>query len=145
MGFTLRNYEENWWPWFRLGEIYLNAAEASFELDDQDPGALYYINKLRERAGFPANSLTSLTLEKIQNERRVEFAFEEHRFWDVRRWKIGNSAFASVQGADLKLVNGDVMLSRKTIARGWDDKYYLFPIPQSEIQKNPKLTQNPGW
>lgn len=45
VGFTLRNYEENWWPWFRLGEIYLNAAEASFELGDEDPGALFYINK----------------------------------------------------------------------------------------------------
>ena len=88
VGFTLRNYEENWWPWFRLGEIYLNAAEASFELGDEDPGALFYINKLRERAGFPANSLTSLTLEKIQNERRVEMAFEDQRYFDLKRGEL---------------------------------------------------------
>ncbi len=93
VGFTLRNYEENWWPWFRLGEIYLNAAEASFELGDEDPGALFYINKLRERAGFPANSLTSLTLEKIQNERRVEMAFEDQRYFDLKRWRIADDVW----------------------------------------------------
>lgn len=93
VGFTLRNYEENWWPWFRLGEIYLNAAEASFELGDEDPGALFHINKLRERAGFPANSLTSLTLEKIQNERRVEMAFEDQRYFDLKRWRIADDVW----------------------------------------------------
>ena len=93
VGFTLRNYEENWWPWFRLGEIYLNAAEASFEFGDEDPGALFYINKLRERAGFPANSLTSLTLEKIQNERRVEMAFEDQRYFDLKRWRIADDVW----------------------------------------------------
>ena len=60
---------KNWWPWFRLGEIYLNAAEAAFELNDE-PTALPYINRLRQRAGFPANSLTSLTIEK-DSERNV--------------------------------------------------------------------------
>ena len=52
------------WPVFRLGEIYLNATEAAFELNDET-NALHYINKLRERAGFPANSLNKLTIEKI--------------------------------------------------------------------------------
>ena len=58
----LRNYAEHWWPWFRLGEIYLNAAAAAFALNDE-PTALPYINRLRQLAGFPANSLTSLTIE----------------------------------------------------------------------------------
>lgn len=77
-----------WWVMFRLGEVYLNASEAAFELGL--PEALTHINKLRERAGFPANSITSLTIERIQNERRVELAFEDHRLWDVIRWRIAD-------------------------------------------------------
>lgn len=73
-----------------------NLSECSrsiLELGDEDPGALFYINKLRERAGFPANSLTSLTLEKIQNERRVEMAFEDQRYFDLKRWRIADDVW----------------------------------------------------
>jgi hypothetical protein len=77
-----------WWVMFRLGEVYLNAAEAAFELGL--PEAVTHINKLRERSGFPANSITTLTIERIQNERRVELAFEDHRLWDVIRWRIAD-------------------------------------------------------
>lgn len=142
------------WIVFRLAEMYLDYAEAMYNYygdadakGDLGMSANEAINVLRNRSDIQMPEFTGSAgfMERYRRERMVELAFEDHRFWDVRRWKIGNSAFASVQGADLKLVNGDVMLSRKTIARGWDDKYYLFPIPQSEIQKNPKLTQNPGW
>lgn len=142
------------WIVFRLAEMYLDYAEAMYNYygdadakGDLGMSANEAINVLRNRSDIQMPEFTGSVgfMERYRRERMVELAFEDHRFWDVRRWKIGNSAFASVQGADLKLVNGDVMLSRKTIARGWDDKYYLFPIPQSEIQKNPKLTQNPGW
>jgi hypothetical protein len=98
-GFYLRKYIDDvnlsstrgirsdvWWVWFRLGEIYLNASEAAFELG-QTADALTYINKLRERAGFPPNSLVTLTLDKLINERRVELAFEDHRLWDLIRWR----------------------------------------------------------
>lgn len=142
------------WIVFRLAEMYLDYAEAMYNYygdadakGDLGMSANEAINVLRNRSDIQMPEFTGSVgfMERYRRERMVELAFEDHRFWDVRRWKIGNSAFASVQGADLKLVNGDVMLSRKAIARGWDDKYYLFPIPQSEIQKNPKLTQNPGW
>lgn len=142
------------WIVFRLAEMYLDYAEAMYNYygdadtkGDLGMSANEAINVLRNRSDIKMPEFTGSAgfMERYRRERMVELAFEDHRFWDVRRWKIGNSAFASVQGADLKLVNGDVMLSRKTIARRWDDKYYLFPIPQSEIQKNPKLTQNPGW
>ena len=142
------------WIVFRLAEMYLDYAEAMYNYygdadakGDLGMSANEAINVLRNRSDIQMPEFTGSAgfMERYRRERMVELAFEDHRFWDVRRWKTGNSAFASVQGADLKLVNGDVMLSRKTIARGWDDKYYLFPIPQSEIQKNPKLTQNPGW
>lgn len=104
-GFYLRKYidekagastrglaSEMWWVRFRLGEIYLNATEAAFELGQQ-PKALEYINTLRQRAGFAANSLTKLSLAKIQNERRVELAFEDHRVWDLKRWRIAHEVW----------------------------------------------------
>ena len=81
-----------------------------------------------------------------KTERMVELAFEGHRFWDVRRWKEADEHFTSVDEMKLTL-NSDSTISyeRNTVSHTWDDKMYLFPIPQSEIQKNPNLTQNPGW
>lgn len=166
VGFTLRNYEENWWPWFRLGEIYLNAAEASFELGDKDPGALFYINKLRERAGFPANSLTSLTLEKIQNERRVEMAFEDQRYFDLKRWRIADDVWdgdesenstAVVYGlypyriAKAKPGTNDTdkyifvkhRSSRFILARMFRMSNYYSSIADDVINNNPLIVKNP--
>lgn len=166
VGFTLRNYEENWWPWFRLGEIYLNAAEVSFELGDEDPGALFYINKLRERAGFPANSLTSLTLEKIQNERRVEMAFEDQRYFDLKRWRIADDVWdgdesenstAVVYGlypyriAKAKPGTNDTdkyifvkhRSSRFILARMFRMSNYYSSIADDVINNNPLIVKNP--
>src|SRR5690606_36316955 len=78
-----------WWVRFRLGEIYLNAAEAAFGLG-LEAEARVYINALRQRAGFPANSLASVTREKIRSERWAELAFEDHRFWDLKRWRTAH-------------------------------------------------------
>jgi hypothetical protein len=83
---------DTWWVRFRLAEILLNASEAAFELG-QTTDALTYVNRVRERAGFPANSLTSLTLARLQNERRVELAFEDHRVWDLKRWRIAHQVW----------------------------------------------------
>lgn len=106
-GFYLRKYvdagpgtstrgirSDVWWVWFRLGEIYLNAAEAAFELGLTDE-AVAYLSVLRERAGFPPNSLTtaSLTIDRIRNERRVELAFEDHRVWDLKRWRVAHEVW----------------------------------------------------
>src|SRR5690606_4298997 len=86
-GATSTTRSDIWWVRFLFGEIYLNAAEAAFELGM--PGeALGYVNTPRERAGFPANSLTSLTREKLRSERWAELAFEDHRVWDLKRWRI---------------------------------------------------------
>ena len=74
----------------------LNAAEAAFELN-QVPEALTYINAIRERAGFGANSLTSdkLSMDRIRNERRAELAFEDHRLWDLKRWRIAHQLWTA--------------------------------------------------
>lgn len=82
------------WPRFRYAEVLLNAAEAAFELGGANiSDALTYINKVRERAGFPPNSLNAgtLTMARIQNERRVELAFEDHRTWDLSRWRLADT------------------------------------------------------
>ncbi len=105
-GFYLRKYVDNgpqtstrgirsevWWVRFRLGEIYLNAAEAAFELG-QGTEALSLVNAIRERAGFGPNSLSSLSIERIRNERRVELAFEDHLVWDYKRWRIAHTQWS---------------------------------------------------
>ena len=163
-GYTLRNYAENWWPWFRLGEIYLNAAEAAFELDDE-PTALPYINRLRQRAGFPANSLTSLTIEKIQNERRVELAFEDHRYFDMKRWRIADITWNGNTDNDKAIVYGlypyriakpkpgtsdqDKYIFVKTkserfkVARTFQQSNYYSFIADDVINNNPTIVKNP--
>jgi hypothetical protein len=82
---------DTWWVRFRLGEILLNASEAAFELG-QTADALNYVNQVRARAGF-TTPLTTLTLARLQNERRVELAFEDHRVWDLKRWRIAHQVW----------------------------------------------------
>ncbi len=84
--------------------------------------------------------------ERYMRERMVELAFEGQRFWDVRRWKKGADLFRNVSVATFRLdEDGHLMLNRAVKTRQWDEKYYLYPIPQAEIQKNSNLTQNPNW
>ncbi len=76
-------------PWvvFRLGEIYLNRAEACVELNQHLNEALNDINEIRGRAGIKLLTASELTLEKVRRERKVELAFERHRYWDLKRWR----------------------------------------------------------
>ncbi len=143
------------WILMRLGEFYLNYAEAMYQYyGDADAKGNFSlsandaINALRDRAdvqmphwrGTPAN-----WLQRYERERMVELAFEDHRFWDVRRWKRGQE-FANVKVVAVnKASNGDIMLTRGAKIHGWNDKYYFFPIPFEELNKNRNLTQNPGW
>lgn len=139
------------WIVFRLGEFYLDFAEAAFYAtgsandDTYGMSANDAINKLRNRSDIQMPEFTEdgdAWVERYRRERLVELAFENHRFWDVRRWKEGPKYFENVKAAS---ISSDLVLSRTPLSRKWDNKYYLFPIPQSEIQKNSKLTQNPGW
>lgn len=139
------------WIAFRLGEFYLDFAEAAFyatgSSTEQIDGlsANEAINVLRNRADIavqPFSEDKDAWVERYERERLVELAFENHRFWDVRRWKKGAQYFKNIQVAN---ISSNLVLSRSVVTRKWDDKYNFFPIPQSEIQKNPKLTQNPGW
>lgn len=144
------------WIVMRLAEFYYNYAEAIYNLTGNAEDKSIFglsaneaINVVRDRSdvmmphfeGSPTDFM-----KQYERERLVEFAFEDQRFWDVRRWKKGSEYFVSVQGSNLTLdTNGDVMLSRFTFSRQWDEKYNLFPIPYSEIIKNDKLYQNTGY
>ena len=137
---------------FRLGEIYLDYAEAVFNATGSANDATYgmtandAVNVLRKRADIAMPEFTEdgdAWVERYERERLVELAFENHRFWDVRRWKKGPKYFKNIQVAS---ISSSLQLSRTTVTRQWDDKYYFYPIPQTELKKNPNLEpQNPGW
>ncbi|MBE7171273.1 MAG: RagB/SusD family nutrient uptake outer membrane protein [Williamsia sp.] len=153
---------DTWWVVFRLGEIYLNAGEAAFELG-LTAEALGYINKLRERAGFPVNSLSTLTLQRIQNERKVELAFEDHRLWDIIRWRIADKLWDGTTASpdanvyalypyrvvrpghpnDGKWVFDKFVAPRFKAPRFFRPGNYYASIPQSVIDNNPKIVRNP--
>lgn len=147
----------------RYAEILLNYAEALNEIDpaankSEIESSLF---KIRSRAGIRAgtdgryglpDAYTQREMRTIiRNERRIELAFEEHRFWDIRRWKIAESGegvmLKPVRGVDItKQSDGsfeykyvDVRLST------FDPKMYWYPIPRGQMQGNPSLVQNPGW
>ena len=139
------------WILFRLAEMYLDYAEAVFHATGSANDATYgmtanqAVNVLRNRAGIEMPKFSEdgdAWLERYERERLVELAFENHRFWDVRRWKKASTYFRTIQVAN---ISSDLLLTRSTVTRQWDDKYYFYPIPQTEIKKNPKLTQNQGW
>ena len=150
----------------RYGEVLLNYAEACTELGEESE-ARTYINMIRKRAGLPDldGSVSGNALrEACRHERRVELAFEDIRFWDVRRWLIGAQKLTrTMHRADVKyVVNGAVSAYRKPDGTTWgpaivtseengvdvrvfNNEDYFFPIMRTEINKNPKLIQNPGY
>ena len=139
------------WILMRLGEFYLNYAEAVFHATGSANDAAYgmtaneAVNVLRTRSGIDMPEFTEdgeAWVKRYERERAVELAFENHRFWDVRRWKKGAQYFRTIQVAS---IGSNLVLNRSTVTRQWDDKYYFYPIPQSELKKNPNLTQNAGW
>ncbi|MDD3512156.1 MAG: RagB/SusD family nutrient uptake outer membrane protein, partial [Fermentimonas sp.] len=152
------NSKRHSWVIFRLGEFYLNYAEALFnyigspDLTDETftMSATEAVNVVRDRQGvkmpkFPVGMDNQTFIKRYQNERMVELAFEGHRFWDVRRWLQGE-LLESVDVMEIvKNSNGNYSYNRKTKLRDWDDKMYLFPIPDSERRINPNLYQNEGW
>jgi len=147
---------EHLWVFFRYGEVLLNYAEAMNEAygPNADPEgygmtALDAVNMIRSRAGIadlPAGISQSEFREEVREERRVELAFEGHRFWDIRRWKIGSQT-TDLKGMKITMnPDGSFNYQVETVReRQWNDKYYLYPIPQDEIFINENLTQNPGW
>lgn len=140
----------------RLGEIYLNYAEALAEYGGSaaETEALSYLNLIRERAGIPQygtgeNALPFISeaelIEKIRMERRVELAFETHRWFDIRRWKVVEENMGDMHGMSIDK-NGEEFYQRTVAATHvWKDEYYWWPIPQYEMDRANLIVQNPGW
>lgn len=146
------------WILIRFAEIYLNYAEARNEVYGPDAEVYGALKQLRRRAGFrPSDVQPGLSQDAmrtlIQNERRLELAFEEHRFFDVRRWKLFDDAsqrenMLNIRGVKItKDGAGNLTYDTNNMVqqRIFSDKMYLYPIAESELMKSNALEQNPGW
>lgn len=139
------------WVRMRFAEVLLNYAEACIELGEDDE-ARTYINYIRERAGMPAVTESGSALkERYRNERKVEMAFEEQRFFDIRRWLTGPEATGEAFGIDVRYPlagsydNPIFAPFSVDPGRYWDNKSYFVPITTDELNKNTDLVQNPGY
>lgn len=146
------------WILIRLGEIYLNYAEALNEYDPGNPDIKKYVDLVRGRNGvnmppLPSDLSQDEMRERIRHERRVELAFEGHRYWDVRRWMIADEVLgAPIRGVEISRVEDDIaeeaVFEYSPVVvenRVWNNRMYLYPIPQSEILQMPEWPQNPNW
>ena len=152
------------WPMMRLSELYLNYAEALNEVSGPSLEVYDAMNKIRERAGIPTvqeawsdvayaatpNKHTSKEglREIIRQERMIELAFEGHRYYDIRRWKLAEEYFTMpIKGWS---VNEDTEANYYQVTdvsqRAFNaPRDYLQPISFIELSRNPNLIQNPGW
>ena len=135
---------------FRYGEVLLNYAEAAFELG-KTAEALDAINQIRSRAGI--KTLSSLTRDQIRHERKVELAFEGHRYWDLRRWRIAQSVIP-VNRTGLRYILDYTTRQYKlsllknydgVAAPVFDERNYYMPITATRISNNKNLVENPGY
>lgn len=146
------------WIYFRYAEILLNYAEAAIELGD-DAAARDALNQIRRRAGMPeidASVSGDALKEAYRLERRIELAFEEHRYFDIRRWMIAPEVMNEDARGIIITAKATDRADRYTYhdytyevmtyeQRSWHDKVYFFPIPQDEMNRNANLVQNPGY
>jgi starch-binding outer membrane protein, SusD/RagB family len=154
--------KEHVWVIFRLAEMYLSYAEAMNEAYGPTTvpagfmmDAVSALNAVRTRAAVGLPALGAVTESELRSaiikERQVELAFEDHRFWDVRRWKLLDSAnpdnvTEDVYGMQIINDEGTLKYTKKLVDdRTWNDKMYLYPIPYNETKINANLTQNTGW
>jgi starch-binding outer membrane protein, SusD/RagB family len=138
----------------RLGEIYLNYAEALNEYDPGNADIVKYLNLIRERAGIPQYGSPGLPVpagkdamrEKIKAERRIELAFETHRWFDIRRWKIlEQTVNGPLHGMNVD-GDGDAFYKRTVITnRVYRKAYNWFPVEQYELDRARLVVQAPYW
>jgi len=149
------------WPEMRIADLFLLYAEALNESEGPGSNVYLWIDRVRARAGLPgvvsswANYSSDNTKpttktglrDIIRQERMIELAFEGHRYWDLRRWKMAVQVLnAPIKGWDIDQVdvapyNKEIILFNQTFKQ----RDYLWPIAIAEMQANRKLVQNPGW
>lgn len=141
----------------RYAEILLNYAEASLENGVNRTEALNAINQIRDRAGIRKITDTELTIDRLRNERKIELAFEDKRFWDIRRWRIGTDMFQNtfMHGLYPYLVytgSGYKCIFEKVsgypldggLSRVWQERDNYSNL-SGYVSSNPKIINNPGW
>lgn len=153
-------YQNSPHPWvvFRWAEILLNFAEAQNEVLNAPDDEVYdCLIQLRKRAGIEAVDDGLYGLKKpmtqdemrevIRNERRIEMAFEEQRYFDIRRWKIADKCFSEpIHGVSIINRDGNMRYEQNDVLNvKWDNRRYLYPIPYNEVVKNSNMVQNPNW
>ncbi|MDR2968921.1 MAG: RagB/SusD family nutrient uptake outer membrane protein [Tannerellaceae bacterium] len=144
------------WPVFRLGEVYLNLAEAAMELGGKELIALNAVNMIRKRAGIIEHS--SIDMEKVRQERKIELAFEGHRFWDMKRWRIAHldsdrgglngfrgSALYPWYNIATKKYSFEIGRKPPKQVRIFSERNYYTKITGEDMNSNPKLINNPGY
>lgn len=136
--------QSNNWPYIRYAEVLLNYAEAkNEELAAPDPSVYLAINEVRSRSRQPdlPSGLSKIEMrERIKNERRIELLLEEHRFYDLRRWKDGDVLAEPIMG--MNIYDDNVTLRyevSKVEDRIFNGTHYYLPIPLKEQEKNPLL------
>jgi hypothetical protein len=134
---------------FRLGEMYLNLAEAAHYLG-LGSEALDALNEVRRRADMPDKS--EVTDAIIRNERAVELAFEDHRYWDLRRWRIAEEVLDGKRLKGLRYdYNWETKLYKVSLKNGegtpriFQERNYYFPLNVNRIADNPNFVENPGY
>lgn len=149
---VIENYSEQHWIEFRYAEALLNGAEAAVEMGQHLDDALLWINDIRSRADIKQLSLSDLTVDKVRHERRIELAFENHTYWDLRRWRIADKEIETKQYTGLCPyfdINKQKYIFEEVAANKYyytfDVKMYYERIPDGEIAKNEKLEQNPYY
>ncbi len=134
------------WVFFRLGEIYLNYAEASIELGEEGD-AKTYLNMIRARVNMPdITESGDALMQRYRNERRIEMVNEQSRYFDIRRWLIGDQVYNNSEGIVInEFSDGKVEYLVREVSqpRGWDDKTNFLPILTDELNRNTLLIQNP--
>jgi len=151
---TYSNQSHNF-PYFRFAEVLLNYAEALNEVNRVED-AVKQVILIRARAGITAGTgnrygiavgITQPQLrDLIRNERRIELCFEEHRFFDLRRWKLGSALTGSFQGLKITQNGSAYNFELQNVTDNvFSNKYYHMPIPYTEITKNTRLLQNEGY
>ncbi|ANI89641.1 hypothetical protein A9P82_10290 [Arachidicoccus ginsenosidimutans] len=147
------------WIYLRYADVLLEYAEAANEYEGPTSDVYNVLYSLRQRAGITAGDNQSYGLqqgmnqdqmrEAIRNERRIEMAFEEQRYWDIRRWKIADSLYAKpLRGMDIQQSsNGQLFYNEiQVLTPSFSSpKMYFYPIPYTEFVKDENMKQNPGW
>ncbi len=146
-------YDKQKLPWrhMRYAEVLLNYAEALLELGEEGE-AKTYLNMIRNRAGMPdipTEETGEELMDHYRNERKIELAYEQQRYFDIRRWMIAPDVIKNVQGVRIEhpFEEGNPTYELIEVQnRQWkDNKSYLLPILLDELNRNNLLIQNPGY